>query len=73
MKTSTMLWIVFNEDGDVTADQDRDTAIQRMTDQFGGERLDVMEVAIPIKRPADYLASITVRPEIDDDRFIHSA
>lgn len=71
MKTTATLWIVTNEDGNVTGDADRQTAIDRMMQQYGGERLDVKEVFIPISRPADYIASITVRSEIDDDRFIH--
>ena len=71
MKTYTTLYVVTNEDDNVTADADREVALKRMVDQYGGQHLDMMEVAIPKKRPADYLKSIKVRDGIDDDRFIH--
>lgn len=73
MTTHTTLFVVTNEDGNVTADADRQTAINRMLEQYGGSNLNVMDVAIPVKRPNEYLQSITVRPEMDDDRYVHKA
>ena len=73
MTTHTTLFVVTNEDGNVTADADRQTAINRMLEQYGGSNLNVMDVAIPVKRPNEYLQSLTVRPDMDDDRYVHKA
>lgn len=61
--TLETLFVVFNEDGNVTADSDRDTAISRMNDDYGGAELRVIEVTLKVPRPKDYLASITL-PEV---------
>lgn len=61
-----ILWVVINEDGDVTADADRDTAIERMRDDYGGDRFRIIETIIKTPRPKDYLAHITL--DADDGR-----
>lgn len=57
------LWVVTNEDGDVTADSDRDTAIERMTDEYGGATLRVTKMTIKIPRPRDAQAELTLPVE----------
>lgn len=57
------LYIVTNEDGDVTADSDRDTAIERMADEYGGATLRVTKMAIKIPRPRDAQAELTLPVE----------
>lgn len=57
------LFLVTNEDGDVTADMDRDAAIERMNDDYGGEILRVVEMKVKVPRPRDYVASITLPEE----------
>lgn len=54
------LYIVTNEDGNVTADEDRDTAIERMSEDYGGQTLRVTEMTIKIPRPRDAKANLTL-------------
>jgi len=67
------LWIVMNIDGNVTADEDVNAAIARMKEQYGGDDFDVQSIEVFPTRNLTDLSSILVRPEIDDDRFIHKA
>lgn len=57
------LWLITNEDGDITADMDRDAAIERMNDDFGGATLRVIEMKVKVPRPSDIVASITLPEE----------
>lgn len=54
------LYVVYNEDGDMTADTDRDEAIERMNDTYGGEQVRVVEIRVEVPRPKDLQASITL-------------
>lgn len=54
------LWVVTNEDGNVTADEDRDTAIERMSEDYGGQTLRVTEMTVKIPRPRDAQAELTL-------------
>ena len=65
------LFIVSNEDGNLTADVDRPRAIKRMADDYGGSILRVMRLTVKVPRPRDYLASI-VLPE-DGGETMHVA
>lgn len=56
----TILYIVTNEDGNVTADEDRDTAIERMSEDYGGQTLRVTEMTVKIPRPRDAQAELTL-------------
>ena len=53
-----LLFIVSNEDGDVVADMDRDAAIKRMEEEYGGGLLRVEAFNVKVPRPGNYLASI---------------
>lgn len=61
--TENTLYVCTNEDGDITADMDRDAAIERMRDYYGGEILRVIEMKVKVPRPRDYVASITLPDE----------
>ena len=58
-----ILYVVSNEDGNVTADDDRDTAIERMCNNYGGQTLRVLELKLRIPRPADTKTEITLPVE----------
>jgi len=55
-----ILYIAVNCDGDVTADMDRDAAVQRMEKEYGGEIVNVLATKVKVERRPDYLASITI-------------
>jgi hypothetical protein len=57
------LYIVINEDGDVTADADRETAIERMRNDYGGDTFRIIEMEIKTPRPKDYIASLILNDE----------
>lgn len=57
------LFIVTNEDGNVTADSDRDSAVERMNDEYGGQTLRITKMAIKIPRPRDAQAELTLPVE----------
>lgn len=57
------LYIVINEDGDVTADADRETAIERMRNDYGGDTFRIIEMEIKTPRPKDYVASLILNDE----------
>ena len=59
----TDIYLVTNEDGDVTADSDRDAAIERMTDDYGGAIFRVTKMTIKIPRPRDAKAELTLPVE----------
>lgn len=59
------LFLCINEDGDITADMEKELAIQRMDDLFGGERY-VVEMTIKVPRPSGYLESIITVPLEED-------
>lgn len=54
------LYVVWNEDGDMTADTDRDTAFKRLNDDFDGHELRCIEMTISVPRPVDLKVSITL-------------
>lgn len=54
------LWVIYNEDGNMTADTDRDLAIERMNDEYGGQTLRVIEMTVKVPRPVDLKASMTL-------------
>jgi|GEM_PF-4288816 len=62
----TTLWMAYNEDGNIVGDEDRDNAIERLRDDFGGEHIRVIEMKVKVPRPRDYVASITL-PEEDGE------
>lgn len=57
---TTTIFLAFNEDGDIAADQDRDTAIERLRDDFGGDFLRVIEMTVTLPDLADIQATFTV-------------
>lgn len=59
------LWLVWNEDGDVVADTDHDTAIERLTDDFGGSVRREMKLTLSIPLPKPIEATINI-PETAD-------
>ena len=66
----TLFYLATNAEGDVCGDEDRNTAVKRLQDQYGGETITVSTLKVMVPRPAGYVASIIVRDEIDDD-YIH--
>ncbi len=60
---TTTLFLAFNEDGDVAADADRDTAIDRLKDEYGGNFCRVVEMKVAIPNFVDMHASFTVPAE----------
>lgn len=60
------LYVVWNEDGDVTADTDRDTAFERMRDDVGGNEHRCVEMTIKVPRPVDLKASMTL-PDVSPE------
>lgn len=54
------LYVVYNEEGDMTADTDRDTALERMNDEYGGNVYRVIEMTVKVPRPVDVKASMTL-------------
>lgn len=61
--TETTFFLCYNEDGNVTGDEDRDAAIYRMNDEYGGQTLRVIEMTVKVPRPVDLKASMTL-PDI---------
>ena len=62
----TMLY----EEGNVTGDEDRQTALDRMTDTFGGEKITVSQLMVRVPQQANYLESIILRHDVDDTTSI---
>lgn len=58
-----ILWLVANEDGDITADTDRDAAIERMNDDFGGEFLRAFQIKVRVPRPPQTPVAILTLPD----------
>lgn len=54
------LYVCYNEDADMTADTDRDSAIERMRDDWGGEQIRVIEMTVRVPRPKDLTVSVTL-------------
>ena len=61
-KTATF-FLAFNEDGDVSGDMDRDTAIERLRDEYGGNFCRVVEMTLTIPEFRDIPASFVIPPE----------
>lgn len=59
----TEFFIVTNEDGNVTGDEDRDAAIERMADEYGGQTLRVTRTMIRVPRPRDAQAELSLPVE----------
>lgn len=57
------LYVVYNEEGDMTADTDRNAALERMNDEYGGNVYRVIEMTVKVPRPVDLKASMTL-PDI---------
>lgn len=57
------LFLVWNEDGDVVADMDHDTAIERLTDDFGGQMRREMKITISIPLPKPIETKIDIPEE----------
>ena len=61
METNTAtLFVAFNESGDVAADQERDVAIERLRDDFGGDHFRVVEMTLTLPAPVDIQATATI-------------
>lgn len=54
------LYIVYGEDGAVTADVDRSTAIERYVDECGNEYTGVLEMILNTPDPQDRQATLTI-------------
>ena len=54
------LYVVYNEEGDMTADTDRNAALERMNDEYGGNVYRVIEMTVKVPRPVDVKASMTL-------------
>lgn len=54
------LFLAYNEDGDVVGDMDRDAAIERIRDDFGGEHVRVIKMAVKVPVPRDPEATLTI-------------
>lgn len=59
------LFLVWNEDGDMEADMDHDTAIERLNDNFGGSVRREMKLTLTVPLPKPIEAAITL-PETAD-------
>ena len=49
------LYLAVNEDGDITADMDRDAAVKRMEEEYGGNDIVVVTVRAKVERRPDAL------------------
>ena len=58
-----VLYLVYNENGDVTADMNRDAAIERLRDEIGGNIFRVVEMTINLPDIPDLQATFTVPAE----------
>ena len=62
------LYLVVNEEGEITADVDRAVAIERMADDHGGEVLRVVAVTVRIPAYRDQQVTLTL-PSGTNDRI----
>lgn len=58
-----VLYLVYNENGDVTADMNRDAAIERLRDDFGGDIFRVVEMTVDLPGIPDMKAEFVVPVE----------
>ncbi len=63
-------YLATNEVGNICGDVDRQTAVDRLESEYGGELITISVLHVTVPRPEGYLASIVVRDEIDDT-YIH--
>ena len=54
------LWVVFNEDGDMEADTDLGTALEKLTENFGGHQIRELKLTFVLPAIAVPEATITV-------------
>ena len=60
----TEFFMVTNEDGNVTGDEDRDTAIERMRDDYGGDILRVTRMTIKVPVPKEATATMVLPEDV---------